>query len=184
MFGNTRLVAEAIGRGLASAAEVAVVPVREATADVLEGANLVVAGGPTHLHRMSRARSRRMAGALARKPGSPLVLEPGAEGPGLREWIPVLGPVTVAAAAFDTRAQGVPLFTGRASKGISKALRRRGLRIVAKPESFIVAGKDTHLVVGEVNRATDWGRRIAARVLASDSANANGPGRPTPSKET
>lgn len=184
MFGNTRMVAEAIGRGLASRTEVAVVPVREATADVLEGVDLVVAGGPTHLHGMSRARSRRMAGAMARKPGSPLVLEPGAEGLGLREWIPALDPLTVAAAAFDTRAQGVPLFTGRASKGISKSLRRRGLRMVAKPESFVVAGKDTHLVEGEVARATEWGRRIAARVATDGSDNANGPGRPTPSTET
>ena len=146
MFGNTRLVAEAIGRGLAPAAEVAVVPVNKARADVLEGADLVVVGGPTHIHGMSRARSRQMAATMARKPSNGLTLEPGAEGPGLREWIPALGrlPVaaaTVAAAAFDTRAQNVPLFTGRASKGISKALHRRGLTIVAKPESFVVAGK-------------------------------------------
>ena len=106
---------------------------------------------------------------MARKPGSPLVLEPGAEGPGLREWMPTLGPVAVVAAAFDTRAQGVPLFTGRASKGISKALRRRGLRIVAKPESFVVAGRDTHLVEGEVTRATEWGR-VLARVVSGVAA--------------
>ena len=78
----------------------------------------------------------------------------------------------------------MPLFTGRASKGISKSLRRRGLRMVAKPESFVVAGKDTHLVEGEVARATEWGRRIAARVATDGSDNANGPGRPTPSTET
>jgi hypothetical protein len=113
---------------------------------------------------MSRARSRQMAVAMARKPGSVLVLEPGVEGPGLREWIPALGPITVAAAAFDTRAQGVPLFTGKASKGISKALRRRGLTIVPKPESFVVAGKDTHLVDGELSRATVWGRVVAGTV--------------------
>jgi len=164
MFGNTRLVAEAIGRGLASAAEVTVLPVSKATADVLDGADLVVAGGPTHMHGMSRARSRQMAVAMARKPGSPLVLEPDVEGPGLREWIPALGHLTFAAAAFDTRAQGVPFFTGRASKPINKALLRRGLTIVAKPESFVVAGKDTHLVEGEVSRATKWGRALADEV--------------------
>jgi len=82
MFGNTRLVAEAIGGGLASAAEVAVVPVNKATADVLEGADLVVVGGPTHIHGMSRARSRQMAATMARKPSNALTLEPGAEVPG------------------------------------------------------------------------------------------------------
>jgi hypothetical protein len=161
MFGNTRLIAEAIGRGLASGAEVTVVPVNKATADVLDGADLLVVGGPTHIHGMSRSRSRRMAGAMARKPGSPLVLEPGAEGPGLREWIPALGRLPVAAAAFDTRAAGLPLFTGRASKQISKALRRCGLTIVANPKSFVVAGKDTLLVDGEVALATEWGRVLA-----------------------
>jgi hypothetical protein len=169
MFGNTRLVAEAIGRGLASGAEVAVVPVNKATADVLDGAGLLVVGGPTHLHGMSRSRSRQMAGAMARKAGSLLVLEPGAEGPGLREWIPAPGRLTVAAAGFDTRAEGLPLFTGRASKGINKALRRRGLTIVAKPNSFVVAGKDTHLVEGEIARATEWGR-VLARAVASMAA--------------
>lgn len=165
MFGNTRLVAEAIGRGLASGAEVAVVPVGEATAGVIEGVDLVVAGGPTHMHGMSRTGSRRTAAAMARKLGSLVVLEPGAEGPGLREWIPALGRLTVVAAAFDTRGQGLPLLTGRASKGISRALRRHGMTIVAKPESFVVAGRDTHLAEGELRRAAEWGRMLARAVV-------------------
>ncbi len=48
MFGATRKVAEAVGRGLASAAwEVAVVPVDEADTALHRGADLLVAGGPT-----------------------------------------------------------------------------------------------------------------------------------------
>ena len=54
MFGSTRKVAEAIAEGLADCAEVSVVPVTSADARILDGADLVVVGGPTHTHGMSR----------------------------------------------------------------------------------------------------------------------------------
>ena len=47
MFGSTKKVAEAIAGGLADCAEVSVVPVTSAGAHILDGADLVVAGGPT-----------------------------------------------------------------------------------------------------------------------------------------
>lgn len=59
MYGNTHLIADAIAAGLSARFEVRVVPVSEAGADVLEGADLVVVGGPTHGHGMSRAVSRK-----------------------------------------------------------------------------------------------------------------------------
>jgi flavodoxin len=55
MYGNTHQVAEAIGAGLGGAFEVSVVPVSKAGPAVLADADLVVVGGPTHLHAMSRA---------------------------------------------------------------------------------------------------------------------------------
>jgi flavorubredoxin len=48
MFGNTRQIAEAIAAGLAESVDVAAVEVSEATAEAAEGADLLVAGGPTH----------------------------------------------------------------------------------------------------------------------------------------
>ena len=86
MFGSTKKVAEAIAGGLADCAEVSVVPVTSADTHILDGADLVVVGGPTHTHGMSRPSTRKMAGKLARKPGSEVELVPGAvSGPGVRE---------------------------------------------------------------------------------------------------
>ena len=72
MFGSTKKVAEVIAEGLADCAEVSVVPVTSADAHILDGADLVVVGGPTHTHGMSRPRTRKMAGKRARKPGARL----------------------------------------------------------------------------------------------------------------
>jgi flavodoxin len=59
MYGNTHLVADAIGAGLSTALNVSVVPVSQASQAVLADASLVVVGGPTHVHGMSRAAPRR-----------------------------------------------------------------------------------------------------------------------------
>ena len=106
MFGSTKKAAEAIAEGLAECAEVSVVPVTSADAHILDGADLVVVGGPTHTHGMSRPGTRKMAGKLARKPGSEVELVPGAvSGPGVREWLASPGRLEVAGTAFDTRLQ-------------------------------------------------------------------------------
>jgi len=69
MFGSTKKVAEAIAEGLTDCAEVLVVPVTSADAHILDGADFVLVGGPTHTHGMSRPSTRKMAGKLAGKPG-------------------------------------------------------------------------------------------------------------------
>ena len=65
------------------------------------------------------------------------------------------------AAAFDTRLAGAPLLTGRASRGISRLLKRHGYHLVAPPESFLVTRRDT-LADGESSRARRWGEALAA----------------------
>ena len=161
MFGNTKEVAEVIAEGLAGCAEVSVVPVTSADAHVLDGADLVVVGGPTHTHGMSKPSTRRMAGKQARKPGREVELVPGTDsGPGVREWLASLGQLEVAGAAFDTRFQGLPAFTGRASKSIRRLLAHHGARIAASPESFLVKGLTGAVVEGERERARAWGERL------------------------
>lgn len=61
MYGNTHQVAEAIGDGLRTALDVSVVAVGRVNPALLDGADLVVVGGPTHMHAMSRASSRKAA---------------------------------------------------------------------------------------------------------------------------
>jgi flavodoxin len=169
MYGNTREVASAIGAGLGTAFEVSVVPVSEVGQAVLADADLVVVGGPTHMHGMSRATTRKWAVDAANKPVSPLKVEPGAQGPGLREWFSSLGWHPVKAAAFDTRLHGPAAMTGRASRGVARLLRTHGFDVVAEPESFLVTKQD-RLEPDEATRAREWGTRLAAGIAASQAA--------------
>jgi Flavodoxin len=162
MYGNTHLVAESIGKGLQTTYEVDVVPVDKADRDLIEAADLIVVGGPTHAHGMSRDRTRQAAVADADKPDQNLTLDPDAEGPGLRDWIPGLPATRAKAAAFDTRIDMPAVLTGRASKGIGRLLRQQGFEVIAEPESFLVT-KESHLETGEATRAEQWGRQLAER---------------------
>ena len=86
MYGNTHLVADAIGQGLSALYDVDVVPIDRVDPRLLDGADLIVVGGPTHAHGMSRSSTREAAVEQARKPDSDLTLDSDAEGPGLRDW--------------------------------------------------------------------------------------------------
>ena len=59
MYGNTRAVAEAIAEGIRPVHDVVVVPAGRAGPQVVDGATLLVVGGPTHAHGMTRRRSIR-----------------------------------------------------------------------------------------------------------------------------
>lgn len=164
-YGNTHLIADAIGEGLGKAADVEIVPVARAVKALVAGADLVVVGGPTHAHGMSREQTRQAAVDATHKPGSPLHLDPDAEGAGLREWFDTLGSATTNAAAFDTRVDAPAMLTGRASKGISRQLRRHGFREIAEPMSFLVT-KDNNLVEGQLAAARGWGEQLASTLTS------------------
>ncbi len=163
MYGNTHRIAEAIGEGLRESGEAEVVSVHEADGQLIDGADLIVVGGPTHAHGMSRSSTRQGAVEAVDKPGSDLVLEPDAAGEGIREWLEALATTGARAAAFDTRVDMAPVITGRASKGIAKQLRHHGFDLVAEPMSFLVT-KETHLELDETERARGWGQLLAESV--------------------
>jgi hypothetical protein len=167
MYGNTHLVAEAVADGLRSVdgIEAEVVVVAHAPGDALERADVVVVGGPTHVHGLSRPTTRKAAAEAAHKPESTVELEPDAEGDGLREWFDAVDDLPALAAAFDTRIDAPAAFTGRASKGIAKRLRHHGCELVDEPHSFLVT-KDGHLEDHEQEEARSWGRRLG--VTASE----------------
>ncbi len=170
MFGNTHTVADRVAQGLRAAGDVRVVSVADATPEALSGADVVVVGGPTHMHGMATVRSREAAHERAEQPGSEVTMDPDAEGPPLRDWFDGLTlPSGCRAAAFDTRMHGAAALTGRASRGIAKRLERHGASMIAPPESFFV-GKDSHLSEGEAARAEEWGASLA-RSLASAGAS-------------
>lgn len=165
MYGNTHAIADAIGDGLRSAGEVRVVNVGNATDDLEAWADLIVVGGPTHVHGMTHERTRDAAREMAEKPESEVTLDPSAAGPGVRDWLESLVAGSgKRAAAFDTRAQGPAFLTGRASAGIANILKRRGFRLIAEAESFLI---DSHskVVAGELERAKAWGTSLASELV-------------------
>ena len=170
MYGNTHEIARNIADGLRSNYEVTLVPVAEATTDLVAGADLLVAGAPTHVHGLPSAATRRMA-ARAAEDGSALRLDPDADDPGLPEWLNDLGHRDGLAAAFDTRIKGVPVITGRASRAIARLLKRHGYRLVAAPESFLVSWETT-LLDGEADRARRWGMTLGTASKAYLPAHA------------
>lgn len=160
IYGNTHMIAERIADGLRPHADVRVVAVGDATEEVTGWADLLVVGGPTHGHGMTRSNSRKGARQAAAKPGTELTLDPAADGPGIRDWIgSIHGPRGKRAAAFDTRLDAPALLTGRASSGIARELRRQGITLLKDPESFRV-DRHNRLVKGELDRATAWGARL------------------------
>jgi len=167
MYGNTHAIATQIALGCQRSGDVKVVPVGEADAQLVDWADLVVVGGPTHAHGMTSSASRKSAQEVTQKPDSPLELDPDAAGPGLRDWLRDLGQVAgTPAVAFDTRVDAPAIVTGRASRGIAKRLRQHGFRMVAEPESFLVT-KDNQLVEGEAGRAVEWASSVLSSVGAS-----------------
>jgi hypothetical protein len=170
MFGNTHRVAGAIGDGIAEVMAVTVASVSDATAALIEGVDLVVVGGPTHVHGMSLARTRDQAQKMAADSGGELHLDDDAPGIGVREWLECLPAVDAMAAAFDTRTNIPRLLSGAASGRIDHALRRRGLRVVATPMSFLV-DTSNHLESSELARARAWGIDIAHEAMSKDTAD-------------
>jgi hypothetical protein len=167
MYGNTHAVAVNIAAALSTRHNVTLVPVTRATPELVAAADLLVVGGPTHMHGMSSAASRRMAAETAHKEGSGLTMDPDADGPGVHGWLDALGGPDMLgsgqhvglAVAFDTRLTGAPLLTGRASRSISRLLVRHGYRLLIPSESFLVTKQNT-LLDGEAARARAWGAAI------------------------
>ena len=158
LYGNTRQVADAIAEGLREAAHVDVLAVADAPASSLAAADMLVVGGPTHIHGLTSALSREGARDDAVKTGLP---QPDLAGPPLRQWFDgVQRPEQRrAAAAFDTRIGKSKLLTGSAASGIARRLRRHGYDVVGE-ESFIVDDTAGPLQEGELERARAWGRAL------------------------
>lgn len=164
MYGNTRRIAEAIARGLRPAYAVQVVSVGGARYEHVGRYNLLVVGGPTHAHGMSRPDTREAAISAPGVKAEQLNVEPDAGGVSLRVWLDRLGLGSGHAAAFDTRLQGYASVTGRASKGIAAMLHQHGFELVVEPISFLVDRHD-HLLPGEEERAERWGATLGEKPL-------------------
>jgi Flavodoxin len=155
MYGNTRAIAEAIAEGLGGA------ELRSTREGADPSADLLIVGGPTHMHGLATSGSRKMAAEAVKEDGHG-ALEPGAtDDPGLRQWLRDLPKVDGGrAATFDTRLDRSAALTGSAARGIARRLRRRGYRVVAS-ESYLVQDAEGPLEDGELDRARAWGAELA-----------------------
>ena len=101
----------------------------------------------------------------------------------MRDWLRSLGHGHTKFAAFDTRFKGPAVLRGRASRPISRKLRKHGFEVVAKLESFFVT-LENHLEPDEEARAQEWGKRLAASVVSNSVTKLDRPERPPTSEET
>ena len=157
VYGNTRKVAEAIADGVGA---IAVLPVHEA--ERRHGTvDLLIVGGPTHVHSLATKRSRHVGAATAQEDGRSHLEAGATTEPGLRTWLHDLSPGAAHhAAAFDTRLDKSPWISGAAARGITRRLRRLGIDVIAT-ESFLVEDTEGPLQPGELERARAWGAELA-----------------------
>lgn len=144
VYGNTAQVAQAIGRGLGD--DVDVTCVSEVDPSRLTSYDLLLVGSPVHGGRPTPA-----IDAFVRKlPASVLT--------GTR------------VAAFDTRfeaqEQGVGLrilmrVIRYAAQRIARDLVKKGGKLAAEPEGFIVEEREGPLKQGELERAVSWAKGMA-----------------------
>ncbi|MCK5793704.1 MAG: flavodoxin family protein [Anaerolineales bacterium] len=146
-FGNTKLIAEAIGRALELIGRVFVMHASDVQPGDLMGINRLIVGSPTQ-----------------QLSATPAVLN----------WIKTIprdGLRGVRAAAFDTRfteekinqTKVLPFFVrifGYGAKPISDRLEKKGAEIVLPPEGFYVADTEGPLLERELERAAEWIRKM------------------------
>jgi hypothetical protein len=157
LYGNTAAIGEAIAAALRThGLEAHARPLSEVPAGATAGVDLLVVGGPTHAHGMSRAATRK-TGATDEKNTFP---EPTVT-PGLREWLVSLPPGDGRfAAAFDTRFDKPAILTGSAAKGIARRLGANDFWVIDDPKSFFVT-TENRLADGEIDRAATWAGALA-----------------------
>lgn len=151
LWGNTAAIARAIAEGIGPAAQA--LSTREATAEAIAGAGLIVAGAPLHafgLPRESRRGTLRVDPAKGPAPDLSI--------PTLHSWLEALPAGQGRVAAFETRFKGSP---GGATGGILRRLERRGYRRIAKGQRFFIKGTYGPLREGEIERARQWGADLA-----------------------
>ncbi len=165
MFGNTHEVAELIAAGLDELGDVAVLPTASVTPADVGDVQLLVVGGPTHLHGMTSKSSRKSAAETAAEDPS-LDLDDEFGGPGLREWIGDLpNGLGRFCAAFDTRADRAEILSGSAARGIARRLRHHGYEELLEHESFVLDGNGP-MSEDEIERASAWGHALAKQCKA------------------
>jgi flavodoxin len=155
-WGNTKQIAEAIAEGIGP--DTPVLATDEATPEAIEGADLIVAGAPIHGFSLPRESARKQITDDKKAPFAADVSHPT-----MREWLTTLPAGSGRGAGFDTRASWSP---GSSAKKIRRALEKAGLEPVAEDGEFVIEGTYGPMKDGEVQRAREWGARLAQEASA------------------
>lgn len=149
-YGNTEQVAQAIGDALGPKEDVRVVRVGEVNPEQLAGLTLLIVGSPTQRFSPTGATTRFL------------------------KSIPDNGLRGTKVAAFDTRftvseierVRILAFFVrrfGYAAEPIADRLEKKGGELAVPPEGFYVGDTEGPLLEGELERAADWAKQIAAK---------------------
>ena len=152
VYGNTEKIAQAIGNALGPQEDVRVLRASDARPDQFTGLSCLIVGAPTQRFRTTEGMSN------------------------LLKALPANSLKGVKVAAFDTRltvaeinktavlAFFVKLFGSHAyaARFITDQLKKKGGKVAGSPEGFYVEGMKGPLVEGELDRAVNWARKIAA----------------------
>jgi flavodoxin len=146
LFGNTEIIAQTVSKSIGQRHEVKIVTVGMVRPEQMEGIQLLVVGSPN------------------RQFGSTVEMKNFLNG------IPKDGLLGIKVAAFDTRfiqseakkmlPFEIKLF-GYASERIADQLVIKGGILVAPAEGFCVERQNGQLIDGEIERASNWARKIS-----------------------
>lgn len=152
LWGNTAAIARAIAEGIGP--EARALSTAQATAAELAGVDLIVAGAPVIGFRAPSDQTLKQLGLNRVKEKA----APDLSQPSMRSWLDALPPGQGRSAAFETRIWWSP---GSATSAIERGLAKAGYPSFAKAGRFIVKGKHGPLRAGELERAKQWGARLA-----------------------
>ncbi len=147
-FGNTETIAQTIAAALGSTADVTVVKVSAATPEQLTGLDLLFVGSPTRGFQPSEA----LVPFLKSLPSGSLA---GVK-VGVFDTRIALEDMKPAALRFAAK------IGGYADKKIAALLKPTGAEVILPSGGFLVAESEGPLKDGEIERAADWAKQIAA----------------------
>jgi flavodoxin I len=147
-YGNTEKIAQAVAESIRS--QVTLVRIGEKDMELLKGVELLIVGSPTQKFQPTEAIKAYLNNLQKRTLNGVMV------------------------AAFDTRLDMDTVKNstfrwmlntgGFAARKIARKLVKKGGRLIAQPEGFIVLEMEGPLKDGELERAGEWGKKILALV--------------------
>ena len=152
IWGSTAAVARAVAEGLGP--DTPALSTSEATPAALAGVDLVVAGAPLMAFSLPTESTRNNLGSYEAKAPRP----PDLSAPSMRSWLETVPRSSGRCAAFETRFRWSP---GSATRSILRGLERAGYRSADKGQRFLIAGTYGPMRDGELERAREWGAKLA-----------------------